>query len=93
MKKTIIIVLWVVCGFFNYGLTLGYFIHKFPEADHRGAAFAIAILGPCGAPASLLFGGPPYHWRLKSLPVEERWKAFHEQFPDLDREYFEKVYN
>jgi hypothetical protein len=90
MKKLIILT-WLACGFVNYGLTLGYFTHRYPESDSVGVSVGLGLLGPFALPVCLL--NTPHHWRLRPLGVEERWKKFHERYPRLSRSSFEEGYN
>lgn len=92
-KIFISVAIWIACGVFNYGHVLGKFTHDFPDDDNRGVATAIAIAGPLGVIPVLITCGPPYHWRLHALSVEERWEYFHKRWPSLDREYFERMDN
>lgn len=95
MKKLLILlaVLWIPCGYLNYGLLLGGFTHQFPYMPNMTEAVVGAIIGPFGTPAALIVPGPPYHFLLKPKTVEERWQIFHEQLPSLSREYFDEKYN
>jgi len=87
------LLVWLICGYFAYGLTLGHFDHKFPCADNRQPAIFLGVFGPFGLIVSGVMTGPPYHWRITERSVEERWEIFHREFPDLSREYFERQYN
>jgi hypothetical protein len=90
MKKLAVFVLWCVCGFVNWGLTLGSFTHEFPTQSHTGIASFAALMGPPGLLA-ILFCSSPYHWRVKPMTTEERWNAF--EYKDLGRAYWEQHYN
>ena len=89
MKKLVIAVLWLACSYVNYGLTLGSLTQEFPNQYNTMGALGVAVVGPFGLPAVLLVFSP-YHWRTIPLTKEERWKAFHEMYPNLTREYFER---
>lgn len=94
MKRLLLVaalIIWILCGYIDYGYTLGYFDHRFPWTDNSGYALLMALGGPFALPASL--SNPPLHWRTKPPTVEERWKAFHEQWPSLGRSDFEGEYN
>lgn len=86
----LLVVFWILCGYLDYGYNLGYFTHRFPCEDHRDFAMAMAIAGPLSLPASL---EGPRHWLTTPYTVEQRWKAFRAEFPNLSREYFEESYN
>lgn len=50
-KKLGIAVLWVVCGVFNWGATLGYLVGEYPTFSHRsnyGIAGFMALGSPIG---------------------------------------------
>lgn len=85
----LILGLWAAAGYFNYGYTLGYFTHHYPDDENTGIAAAMAIAGPFGIPA-VVFGGGTKHWLTKPKTTEERWQAFHALYPSLDRDYFER---
>jgi hypothetical protein len=91
MKKLWIVLLWIGCSYADYGLTLGYFTKHYPQDSHIGFAVGMATGGPLSLPAAL--SDTPLHWRTKPLTTEERWQAFHEQWPSLSRDYFEREYN
>jgi hypothetical protein len=91
MKKVFLLLFWICCGYLNWGLEIGYLTNRFPESDHRGFAALCAITGPFCIPASL--ADWPLHWRTRPMTIEERWEAFHAQWPSLSREYFERRYN
>jgi hypothetical protein len=86
------VLMWMSCGYFNYGYTLGHMTHRFPCNVHVIFALIVAAMGPFGTFAVLLFC-QPLHWRTKPLTVEERWKAFHEEYHNLSRDYFERNCN
>lgn len=87
------LILWVITGYFGYGLTLGDFDHQFPWSDNRGIASFIAVTGPVGLGIMLIITGPPHHFRMTAPTVEERWQAFHAQWPRVSRGHFERQYN
>jgi len=92
MKKIIaLVVLWVGCGYVDYGFVLGEFTHEFPWDYHTAFAIEMGLGGPLSLPASL--SGPHHHWLTKPYTVEERWQAFHKRWPLLTREEFEQYYN
>lgn len=91
--RIILLVLWIPCGFLNYGLFLGGFTHQFPYMPNTSEAVTGLLVGPIATPAALLVPGPPYHFLLKPKTTEERWRIFHEQLPTLSREYFDEQYN
>jgi hypothetical protein len=93
MKKVIVIVVWVICGYVNYGMTLGYFTHKFPYVSNVSTAITMTVLGPFGTPVVLISSAPTYHWLTKPKSAEERWEIFHKEVPHLDRDYFEENLN
>ena len=72
MTITLFIVVWVLCGFFAYGLTLAAFQRSFPTlADQdrnidRYRAWTAAFFGPIGLVVSLIFSGHGWMWRLPS---------------------------
>lgn len=86
------LVFWLTCSFFAWGFTMGSFTHSFPKGDHVGISAFMAIGGPFGLIISILCGHPN-HWRVKPMSTEERWQYFHKDNPELDREYFERIYN
>ena len=92
MKRLLIAVLWITCSLFNWGLFIGGFTYRFPQYDHRAPAAVFAVLGPFATPgelvAILIIDG--WHFRMKPLTKEQRWEAFQNRFPGLDRDYFEK---
>ena len=91
MKKTLFVVGWLACSFVDYGLMLGHDTHRWPDQEAQSAAIFFAFPGPFTLPVVLLSN--PYHWRLKPLTTEERWGAFHELYPNLNREEFERTRN
>lgn len=94
MKKLWIAVLalfWIGCSYVDYGLTLGYFTQHWPQESQTGFAVGMAVFGPAGLVPALMVA--PHHWRTKPLTTEERWQAFHEQWPSLSRDYFERNSN
>lgn len=91
MILTLAILVWFLIGFLNYGLTLGYFTHLYPPANHMGIAVAFLLAGPFALPVSLI--DPPYHWRVIPLTTEERWQAYHRDRPNGNRDDFERSYN
>lgn len=90
LKKILLAVLWVACGILNYGLFLGDFTYQFPDQSNMEEAVVGAVGGPFMTPAALLVPGPPYHFLWKPYTTEQRWVAFHERFPHLDRAYFDR---
>lgn len=92
MKKFLLGVLWIVCGYLSYGYALGDFTSEFPADDNIGISVFMAAAGPFGLIAATVAGGTN-HWRLKPLTTEERYQHFHSEFPDLDRAYFDQKYN
>lgn len=92
MKKfLLLIVFWAVCGYVNYGYTLGSGTNEFPMIDNTGISLFLAATGPFGIPATLI--GGTKHWRLKPLTTEERYQYFHSEWPHLDRDYFNQKFN
>lgn len=92
MKKYFIIAIWLICSYVNWGLTMGYFSHRFPDQDQVAISVFTSIMGPMGTPVVLLIGHP-YHWQIKPYDAETRWEYFHQSAPDIDREWFERHYN
>jgi hypothetical protein len=93
MKRCIALaILWVACGYMNYGLTLGHGTHRYPDQSNVGFAVFMGVGGPFAVPAVLVTCSP-YHWRTVPLTTEQRWQEFHKSAPDLSREYFEQHYN
>jgi hypothetical protein len=78
--------IWLICSYFNYGMLLGGFTYRAPTHDVLMASVVFSAGGPFTVPAALIFGG---HWRTRPLTVEERWKAFHARWPNIDRADFE----
>lgn len=92
MKKVFIGILWAACGYLNYGYTLGDFSHHYPDQENIPPAIGMAVTGPFG---TLVVGGMTgfKHWQTKPYTTEQRWEFFHQMFPELDREYFERTNN
>lgn len=83
-----IALLWVCCGAYNWGKTLGAFTCDYPTADNRYIAALEALTGPLGVIAPTPHGwGKPILWR--PLTKEQRWDAYHHAYPSLSREDFE----
>jgi hypothetical protein len=55
VKRALIVMLWLLCSFVNYGTTLGYFSHRFPYDDNVQISILFAI------------GGPFFYSRLRAL--------------------------
>jgi hypothetical protein len=92
MTKFIVVIAWLFCSFIDYGLFLGSFTHEFPDQLHTKAAITWSLIfGPFGLPIVAVMGNG--HWRVKPLTPEERWQAFHERWPILDRKYFNENEN
>jgi hypothetical protein len=87
MKQLALSLLWLACSYANWGLTMGYFSHEYPDQSNIGISTFNAFGGPFALPASLTL--QPRYWRVKPMTVEERWQAFHENFPHLTRAYFD----
>jgi hypothetical protein len=83
------IILWLGCSYLTYGFTLGAFTHEFPDQYHTSFAVAFSIAGPLGLFADGVLDGFR-HWRTVPLTMEERWKIFHDMYPMLSREYFDR---
>ena len=97
MKRILIAILWVVCGTFNYGATLGSFTHEFPYMSNLAPAVAVAAGGPFATPAVAFFiAGKDPHFLWKPYTTEQR-KAIFMSDPErahyLGEEYFEQHYN
>ena len=90
--KVAVAILWLGCGFVNYGLSLGYFSHKFPWMNNESEAILAGLTGPLGLPADAIVFFP-FHWQLKPYSTEQRWEFFQKEFPRLDRAYFEQEEN
>lgn len=89
MKKVIaVVLLWSVCGFINYGSYLGAFEHEFPYMHHRPDAIMFSLLGPFGIPATVI--GAQGRFTVHEASCEERWKIFHNEWPYLEKDYFER---
>ena len=82
-----LIVLWVVCGWINWHLTLGDFTARFPEYNHVGISTFMAVAGPLGLPVALILG-QPLTWQGKPYTCQQRWDAFNARCPHLGMEYF-----
>lgn len=93
-KKLTNAIMWAVCGYINWGLTLGAFDHQYPWEDCTSPAAITALAGPFGTPAVLLLGHP-FHWRVKPPTADERFKAYQAQYGEkwATRERFEQRYN
>lgn len=89
MKMIIFILVWIACGVFSYSSALGYFTYKYPWRRNTRFAVRMATLGILSVPASLICGDI-HHLRLRPLSTEERWEAFHKEFPSLSKDYFEE---
>lgn len=88
MTVAIVVVGWLICSFLTYGLTLGGFTHSFPYMNNMQEALIFPIFGPFALFAGIgIFG---FHWRLRPIPKEERWRIFHAKHNILSREYFEE---
>lgn len=67
----LIVLFWVVCGFFAYGKTFAYFQRKYPliaamdEESDRAFALLMAITGPVGLIVALLKSEHGMGWRWK----------------------------
>jgi hypothetical protein len=51
------VIVWFLCGVFNWGATLGEFVGEFPQPPHRrhyGVAGFTALMGPAGTIACAL---------------------------------------
>lgn len=88
-KRGTLMIIWIACGFFNYGSALGYFTHEFPWDNHVGIARFMALTGPFGLPPTLIFNTHLW-WRIAPMTIEERWAAHAEHFPGLTRKYFDE---
>ena len=94
MKKSFaILVFWLLCGYLNWGLTLGYFSHKYPYMDNVAAAALFAVGGPTATIPLLILTSAHWYWQVRPTATEERWKIFHREFPNLSRSYFEQALN
>ena len=87
----IILIFWITCGYIAHGYALGYFTHKFPWSDHASFCRFAYIFGPFALVGELLH--PPLHYLQTPLTIEQRWEAFHKEWPILSREDFERVEN
>ena len=89
MKISVVALLfWLICGYVNYGLTLGHYTHKYPDQAHLKYAISWSFIGGLiGLP--IVLSDSPYHWRTTPLTTEERWAEFNKLFPALGREYFD----
>ncbi|HYF34275.1 MAG TPA: hypothetical protein VD994_03205 [Prosthecobacter sp.] len=60
---TLLMLGWIVCGILGYGVTFAHFQDKWPQLAYRdrredaGFAAMVAISGPIGLFAALLFSG------------------------------------
>ncbi len=88
MKKVIaVLLIWMLCGFASWGLTLGDFTYEFPYHGNKGISAFMAAVGPFGLAAALIHDS--HHWRVRPLSKKERWEIFHKSTPTLSYEYFE----
>ena len=92
MKRYLVILIWLLCAYVNWGLTLGHFDHRFPHQRNTDVAGMTAFAGPFGTIVVLL-AGQPYHWRVVPRSTEEIWKAYHARWPHLSREDFDREQN
>lgn len=91
MHLALIVIGWLVCSFFAWGLTLGYFTEHYPYMNNKLFALVMSLLGPAGLFAALICGHS-LAFRLKPLNKEQRWKIFKQKYDCLDRAYFEEKY-
>ena len=88
----IVILIWLGLGVFGAAASLHSFTREYPDQNHEGAFWMLCLLGPISFTCGL------FSWamentiglRFRSLPKEERWKAFQKAYPGLDRDYFER---
>jgi hypothetical protein len=88
-----ILVVWAICGYVTYGLTLAYFDGEFPAQAwnhgpaHRPIARLVALGGPGGLVVALCCAFP---WRhgLKWTPMtyDDVVTAHQKAYPSLDVE-------
>lgn len=86
---------WLVCGWVAYGLVLGHFTRAFPYSNNSNLRNAAFLFGPAALLVELTH--PPYTFRLRHLPLKERWDIYKKMFPYLSseagaREEFEREY-
>lgn len=89
MIGALIIFVWLICGFFAYGRTLGHFTDAYPYNRH--VAFALSW-GFLGGPVSLIitFFTAKGLFRLHALTTDQRWAEYQKRWPSLGRQYFEE---
>lgn len=91
MKKTFVVgVLWIICGFLNWGMTLGRFTDLYPEFNQVPIAAFMAAAGIPGIVPATVFGYG--HWCVVPLTRQQSWEAFHKKFPDLSYSDFASEY-
>lgn len=83
------VLIYALCGFLAWGVTLGALAHRFPYSRHVCVVTILAAAGPCGLIACLAMLEWRY-WRLKPFTKEERWEIFKGNFDSLNRADFEK---
>ena len=83
---------WVACGVLGWSMALGDFTCQFPESSHIVIASYVAAAGPFGVVVSAALR-ENHVLLFKPLTTEQRYEAFHEQWPKLRREVFEEEYN
>lgn len=93
MKKVILgLIFWFGIGYINYGYTLGYFTHRFPENRQEGISGFVFMMGPLALPATIFFA-TPHRWLTTPYTEEQRWEAAQKKFPGITREEFEEDFN
>lgn len=83
MIMNIVIVLWLVIGFIDYGLMVAYYTYKFPAFKIMPMLIVMAFLGGPFALLSSFLTGQVHGFRLKPYTKEQRWKAHQMLWPTL----------
>jgi len=86
-----VIIIWIITSVLTWGVTLGYFSHKFPQYNNINIAIVMSIMSICG-PFGLIISMivaviddktfPPY-FMLKPYTKAERWEFYKQEYPSL----------
>ncbi len=62
IEQLLLLLIWIVCGFFSYGGTYAHFYTKYPCQHHKIYCWFQAFMGPFGLVATLLCGRHGFKW-------------------------------
>ncbi len=96
MKRMCFTVFYLTCSVLGWGVMNGTTACNNPWMTSGYLSGAVAALGPIGLVAASASAvddesmyGRGFHFRMRLLTYEQRWQAFHREYPSLSRYYFD----